>query len=525
MPGSTTSSASRRIWTLLLVLGATLFMLFFFGPTDNDAWDPSFYYAQLRSPIIDRDLDLRGETNTRDFTINPTITGLQGSAYPLGPGLLWSPSFVAAHLLTRLFTPASADGYTFLYISLTTLASAIFGALALLLIYRICRFFAPAGLALLATLMCLFASPLFFYIFRQPLMPHTTNLFASAGMLLAYLYLDEDDLLQRWSGLIFGVWLGLCFLTRWSGIILALLPLLYFGSRLMTALRRDERQALKIILLQVGVMAASFLVIVTPQLIFWHRVYNAWLVFPSPRTDYIASLLPPNFFQIFFHTNRGLPYWFPFAILGMLGYFFIPDRKLKLAAFVATFLLAFLLGYRRDWYGGGIFGARYFIEALPFLALGFVCLTRRIYPTPAGKLCLVGLAALLSAHQLMLLHAVEHAAEPGWVSLQGYLRGKPLGVTWQVNAALRLLREPGSLLSPRPYVAQERQSVLVNLLAGVRSLQSYLIPGVAVLLTPLIAAGALLLSRHATRRWLPLLSLGIIALMACWSLYLLFFTH
>ena len=209
----------------------------------------------------------------------------------------------------------------------------------------------------------------------------------------------------------------------------------------------------------------------------------------------------------------------------MLGYFFIPDRKLKLAAFVTTFLLAFLLGYRRDWYGGGIFGARYFIETLPFLALGFVCLTRRIYPTPAGKLCLVGLAALLSAHQLMLLHAVEHAAEPGWVTLQGYLRGKPLGVTWQVNAALRLLREPGSLLSPRPYVSQERQSVLVNLLAGVRSLQSYLIPGIAVLLTPLIAAGVLLLSRHATRRWLPLLSLGIIALMACWSLYLLFFTH
>ena len=232
---------------------------------------------------------------------------MQGSPYPLGPGLLWSPSFVAAHLLTRLFAPASADGYTFLYISLTTLASALFGVLALLLIYRICRFFAPAGLALLATLMCLFASPLFFYIFRQPLMPHTTNLFASAGLLLAYLYLDEDDLLQRWSGLIFGVWLGLCFLTRWSGIILALLPLLYFGSRLIAALHRDERQAIKTILLQVGAMAAMFLIIVTPQLIFWHRVYNAWLVFPSPRTDYIASFYLLIFSRSFFTRTVACP--------------------------------------------------------------------------------------------------------------------------------------------------------------------------------------------------------------------------
>ena len=51
-------------------------------------------------------------------------------------------------------------------------------------------------------------------------------------------------------------------------------------------------------------------------------------------------------------------------------------------------------------------------------------------------------ALLLSAHQMLLMQSVEHAAEPGWVNLQRYLRGKPLGLTWQVDAALRLLREP-----------------------------------------------------------------------------------
>ena len=126
MPGTATTPASRRKWILVFVLSATLCMLFFFGPTDNNAWDPSFYYAQLRSPIIDHDLDLRGETNTRGFVIGSTVTGLQGSAYPLGPGLLWSPFFLVAHLLTRLFIPALADGYSFLYISLTTLGSGLF---------------------------------------------------------------------------------------------------------------------------------------------------------------------------------------------------------------------------------------------------------------------------------------------------------------------------------------------------------------------------------------------------------------
>jgi hypothetical protein len=523
MPGTATTSVSRRKWTLFVILGATLCMLVFFGPTDNDAWDPSFYYAQLRSPIIDHDLDLRGETNTRDFSINPTATGLQGSPYPLGPGLLWSPFFVAAHLLTRTFMPAQADGYSFLYISLTTLGSGLFGILALLLVFRLCRFFAVPGLSLLTTLMCLFASPLFFYIFRQPVMSHTTNLFASAGILLTYLYLSDDDRLEQWSGLIFGVWLGLCFLTRWSGVILAILPLLYFGSRLVEHLRLGQPRLVRSTLLQIAVMGASFLVMITPQLIFWYRVHHSLLVFPSPPNDYIASLLPPNFFQIFTQTNRGLPYWFPFALLGMLGYFFIPDRKLKLAAFVYTFLLTTLLGYRKDWYGGGIFGARYYIEALPFIALGFVSLTRRLYQAPVGKLLLIGLAVLLSAHQLVLMQSVEHAAEPGWVNLQRYLRGKPLGLRWQLNATLHLLQDPGTLLSPRPYVSQDRQSVLVNLLDRVREMRSYLIPGLPLLLTPFIALGMILLWRRATRRWLPWLSLSLMGLMICWSAYLIAF--
>src|SRR3990170_6634958 len=285
MPSLTATSANQSSratgnlkWKVFLTLAATFLMLVFFGPTDNDAWDSSFYYAQLRSPIIDHDLNLRGETDTGGFTLAYTATGLQGSAYPLGPGLLWSPFFLTAHLITRIFLPAQADGYSFLYISLVTLGSALFWVVALYLIYRACRFFAGRRLAFLTVCLCLFASPLFFFMFRQPIMSHTTNLFASAGLLLVYLFLDENRDLERWSGLLFGVFLGLCFLTRWSGLILAILPLLYFGSRLFSAFRSKKSLDVQSVLLQALAMAAVFLVVISPQLVFWYRLHRSLLV-------------------------------------------------------------------------------------------------------------------------------------------------------------------------------------------------------------------------------------------------------
>jgi hypothetical protein len=54
-------------------------------------------------------------------------------------------------------------------------------------------------------------------------------------------------------------------------------------------------------------------------------------------------------------------------------------------------------------------------------------------------------------------------------------------------------------------------------------MRSYLIPGLPLLLTPFIALGMILLWRRATRRWLPWLSLSLMGLMICWSVYLIAF--
>ncbi len=497
-----------------------LLMVGFFGPTDNWSWDPSFYYAQIRSPLVEGDLDFRNETKTGNIDLGVTATGLQDSLWPIGPSLLWSPFFLAAHGVMLALSPAAADGFAFPYIALVALGSLAYGLLGLALVYRLCRAFGGRALSLAVTALCLGATPLFYYMFRQPMMAHTTGLCAAAATLLIYLDLSTREALSPRSGLLFGVALALCFLTRWNGLLMALAPAFYFGGYLARAFGRRSWREARPVLIQICVALAMFLLTITPQLALWYRLHGSFLAMPQGAAAFVASPLPLNLPKIFFDTNRGLLYWCPFVLVGMVGIGFIPDRRLRLMAALITLGQVVLIGYRVDWYSGGGFGARYFIELLPFLAIGVVCLVRRL-PQRTPWLVAAGLCgAALVLHQFVLMYAVEHAAD-GWLAMAAYFQGQPIGVSWQLDALLRLLRDPALWLAPRPFVGPDRQTLLTNLAAGLRDPRAYLVTGAALALAPLVALPAALLWRVVRRRGPGPLLVAAAAYFAAWALFLM----
>lgn len=506
-------------WTAFFIVVGLVGMIVFFGPTDNWSWDPSFYYAQLRSPIIENDLDFSNETIITRGGTRKTVTGLQHSPWPIGPSILWSPFFLVAHLVVLIVRPSLADGFYFPYITLVSLGSAIFGIVALIMIYRICRYFGNKSISVVTTLLCLGATPLFFYIFRQPIMAHTTGLFASASIVLVFIVLADNQQLKNRSGLMFGVCLGLNFLTRWAGVLLAVLPLTYFIDKFLIANREKNFLEIKSILRQILIMGVTFVLTISPQMILWYRIHRKLIVSPQGARGFIDSILPINLFDVFVHTNRGLVFWSPFILIGMFGITRIPDKRMKLASIIYMLSLILLIGYRRDWYSGGGFGARYFIESLPLLAIGFVILWRSVPRFISGNLFFSCLSAALVLHQLVLMHAVEFGAA-GWINLGNYSNGEPIGLGWQYQSLLKLLKDPNLWLLPRPYVGQDRQTILVNFLAGVKDLGTYLIPGLAVILSPM-AVISLSLLRRIKIAHLRVISVGIMVYMVLWSIYLL----
>ena len=503
------------IW-LILCLGG---MILFFGPTDNWTWDPSYYYAQLRSPIIENDLDFRSELVTNGVVPKVTATGLQGSLWPVGPSILWSPFFLAAHLIVLLTSPAQATGFSFLYIAMVSFGSVFYGMTGLWVLYKICRHFAGRYISIASVLFCLAATPLFYYLFRQPVMAHTTSLLVSATLFWFYTQLIGKNFLREYSGLVFGVLLGLSFLTRWSGILFVFLPLTYFTNQMIKVVRGKNFSQLSFLIQQMVVMLFSFGLTILPQLTLWYRLYGSILVTPQSANSFVADALPINILKLIFNTNRGVIFWSPFILVGMLGIFRIPNREIRTGALLCAIFQVILIGYRVDWFGGGGYGPRYFIELLPIVAVGFVCLLQDVPEKLTGRVLVAVCLAGLITHQFVLLYSFEHASD-GWINLQNYLRGQQIGLSWQLINFLRLIENPRLWFAPL-YVAQDRQTILVNYAAGIRNFDAYLITGTAAVATLIAGSAFTLIRKWITGSRLVYILLGTGVYLEVWAVYFL----
>lgn len=148
------------------------------------------YYMYVRSLVIDHDLDFANEyarlCPTIDVAQLRTATGLVGNQYAIGPGILWSPFFVAAHLivlgLQHIGLRVVADGYGYAYQAAVCVGSIVYGSLGLLLIHRVMgRYYAQTALAA-AVLACL-ATNVIYYLIAEPSVSHMCSLFAVALLL------------------------------------------------------------------------------------------------------------------------------------------------------------------------------------------------------------------------------------------------------------------------------------------------------------------------------------------------------
>jgi hypothetical protein len=117
-------------------------------------------------------------------------------------------------------------------------------------------------------------------------------------------------------------------------------------------------------------------------------------VFSAPRWDLLPKLLVMPY--------RGLLFWSPVLAPGLLALGALlagPRRRPEALLFAALFLSFWLMNASFNaWHGGGTFGPRYLVPAVPFLALPLVAAFERARRTTAVfALASVGLALLVTA--------------------------------------------------------------------------------------------------------------------------------
>lgn len=344
-------------------------------------YDSVGYYSWVRSLVINGDLNIGNDFEKYDASlllIKNTKTGIPGQPYAVGSAILWLPFFLIAHgfviIANHLGFAISADGYSLPYRFLVSCGTAVYGTLGLLILYNIVREYYDASIAIISVMTIWLASPLFFYMFANPLKAHANDMFAYTLVLWAWLASRREPA-QLLPYALLGGAAGLAALVRNQNAALAVLIILFIGYQVIKGFLTLGQGCLRSLVFSVAWWITFF-----PQLYVWHCTIGNWLLLRTPYS-YIPGTGEfhtgfPWVLHVLFSDNRGLFIWHPVLLLTLPGWCFLYRKDKLLAAFLTlSFLIQLgIVGSWDQWHGARAFGQRFFVNLEPAFSLGFAAL-------------------------------------------------------------------------------------------------------------------------------------------------------
>ena len=402
---------------LIVIVAVFLLMWAFLSKDSYPTWDAAFYYAYARSVAfdgdlkIDNDLRLSYPTASTDFVNKGydqirTETGRVDSPFAIGSSLIWLPwlafsrGIAAVGQLVNVL-PEHLSGFEWYFALTTSALSALLGLLAFWFGYLVAYPETSKSSALASILTLLFATPLIYYQFREPLYSHATSAFVNGFVV----YLWWRSYRQKPSykrALLIGGATGLAALVRWQNIVYLVLPLvtaILWWLDLPPSERRSEWKRAFIYATLIGLAALAVLSI---QFSHWRLLYGTLITVPQGGT--FVDWSAPFLVQVLFSPFRGLLPWMPVVFLAVLGLLLMGKKRSRLMIPMLILLVVTLYvnSSTLDWFGGGGYGPRKFSGELVIFIVGYSGLIQAI-PSKVRKPAALILGVGLFLHQWILL--------------------------------------------------------------------------------------------------------------------------
>jgi hypothetical protein len=338
------------------------------------------YYAYLRSIALDGDVDFANDYRLlyrpvagEDPGDNVWIREVSAAGRPtnlmsIGPALLWAPAFLLVYAIAAGLRLVGGvvplDGVAAPFQLAVGVAGVTYAAAGCYLSYRVCCLCYPRAPSCWGALTAWLATPAIYYSLVSPAYSHAVSLFASALFCYVWLSTRGDHRLRRMVGL--GVLGGVVALVRWQDAVVLALPAI--------ELLWDVAQGRKRVTSASGsllVIAVTSAITFMPQLLAWRAIYGQFLLMPQGG-DFMRWGTPA-LGSVLFSLNHGLLSWTPALLVSLAGLPLLVRRDAVLGWSVVFVLLltVYVNASVSDWWAGEAFGARRFVGATVFFALGF----------------------------------------------------------------------------------------------------------------------------------------------------------
>ncbi|MGH7180082.1 MAG: hypothetical protein ACREJC_22080, partial [Tepidisphaeraceae bacterium] len=388
-----TSAARRKVYAVLNVacLAVAMLLTVIRGAIGGHGFnfahgDSRWYYVQLVSPVVDGDLDFSNQMRMHWGTEfephrleNKTPRGYVNPRYTLGFASSLAPSFLAAHAVAtavHALTPVwffEPNGYTPLYQILNAAMVFLYvWGMMVLLDWIAQRYLRADPLAIASGIILIVLGSQFSYHYvRVPFAIHVVSLFWVTAVVALSMWmgeLAERRVLRLLDVFALAFVASMAIECRPTNVVI--LPfLIYVAVKLLRNGMWRRMAAL------VPIAVAGCLPILL-QMWFWHRLFGSWITFAyDPGERFYWS--EPRLWQTLFSSRKGLYFWSPILVLATIG---CVARMLKggwrspllICSSLSFLLLWYLNSAWYEWWFGGSFGARAFLEGMVILFFGMI---------------------------------------------------------------------------------------------------------------------------------------------------------
>lgn len=374
--------------------------------------DAVYYYINLHSIVVDRDLDFRNEyeyfynqvssyTGKRKIDRIPPLNGVTErlpNKFTIGSAVLLTPFFYLAHIssliLDKAGLPVDTSGYGPAYMLSAGLGSLLYGFLGILLIYKLGRRLFNDEIAFVGSVSIWLATPIIYYMTMEPLMSHAVSMFLVTLFLYVWLTGRNKRGMLYWGAL--GMAGGVISMVRSQDVFFCIIPVIdaLLSPFWEKGTDRAGKGAYRDVIAGIIIFSASFAIFGAPQF------YVNYIFFGSPITSgYLANnegftyWNSPKVLYSLFSLHNGLFTWTPVAAFSLAGIFYLIKKEVTAGGLLLFSFLIQLYLVSAWWYywQGDTFGNRMLVNSTFVFGIGLMELLwsnkdRTYYRTAIGLL-------------------------------------------------------------------------------------------------------------------------------------------
>lgn len=327
------------------------------------SWDVANYYSYLPA-TFNNNGSFEFEDDLKNYL--PVYPGdsLHMPKTTYGMALLYSPFYAIGHKIA-INQGNKLNGFTDGYTGVLHWGMIFYGIIGLIVLRRFLIEFYSEKVVAITIGILFFGTSLFYYSVSQPEMSHAGLFF----LFSCFLWFNYKWHLKQTYGtsIILGLIIGAIVLIRPTDIIIVLLLIFWPLSDKFNLIEK-----VKFFLknyFKIAVMIVMAFLIWLPQLVFWKSRTGHYFYFSYPGEQFFWG--DPQIVNVLFSYRKGLFIYTPLILLSVIGFFFMNNksRSIKTILIVISILNLYIISCWWDWFYGGCFAARAFVQHFAYLSI------------------------------------------------------------------------------------------------------------------------------------------------------------